>query len=243
MILCLVAWSAQGAGRITLVSDPWPPYIEGSLDQPPSGGVAINLFNQLFSQLPHWQVDYLLMPWKRCLAEVEVGHKDGVMLVFKTPEREKEMVFSESLFEGKALLWQRADRPGGHFEWSDWSDLEGTSVGVVTGYSLGSTPLQKAIQQGLKIQLVEASSDRQLLQMLSLARMDFAVLDAVSARLLLAELGLNAQIVASRKPIDRYEFHIGFSRHSRFVESLGELDRAIQEMKMRGEIESIIYPR
>ena len=64
---------------ISLVEDPWPPYIEGRTGEPASGGKLVELYRELFRRIEGVEVEYLLMPWKRALVEVELGRQDGFL--------------------------------------------------------------------------------------------------------------------------------------------------------------------
>jgi hypothetical protein len=48
--------AAEGPMTISLLEDPWPPYIEGIIGKPASGGKLVNLY------LEGVQVEFLLMP-------------------------------------------------------------------------------------------------------------------------------------------------------------------------------------
>lgn len=54
--------AAEGPMTISLLEDPWPPYIEGMIGKPASGGKLVNLYQELFSRIEGVQVEFLLMP-------------------------------------------------------------------------------------------------------------------------------------------------------------------------------------
>ena len=137
-ILLLVTTSVTANQPIVFADSPYPPYVLGSLtDKEPQGGTAIDLVNQLFADLPEYQVSFRLFPWKRALLELEKGSVDGVTMIAKTPEREEYLDFTAPLLEYElALFYASSAFPEG-FEWTQLSDLRDYRIGVVDGYAIG----------------------------------------------------------------------------------------------------------
>ncbi|MFT5520355.1 MAG: hypothetical protein ACI9IA_000947 [Enterobacterales bacterium] len=44
--------------KITLVEDPWPPYVTGKLGAEADGGVVIDLYKELFKRIEDVEVTY-----------------------------------------------------------------------------------------------------------------------------------------------------------------------------------------
>lgn len=62
-----------------MVSDDWAPYIYWHEGQPK--GIDYEVANEVLKRLGI-DVDWQLLPWKRCLAMVEQGAADGVLDIF-----------------------------------------------------------------------------------------------------------------------------------------------------------------
>lgn len=90
---------------VTLTGDPWPPYVIGTLGEEATEGSCIDLVQQVFARLNDVDVSFPLMPWERALREVRDGNKDGIVLLLKTPEREKYMAYTDPLFTSYNLVW------------------------------------------------------------------------------------------------------------------------------------------
>ena len=81
LLLACLSPLAQGE-RLRIVSDDWAPYIYQDNGQP--RGMHYEISREVFKRLG-LDVQWIFLPWKRCLAMAEQGLADGVMGVFKVP--------------------------------------------------------------------------------------------------------------------------------------------------------------
>ena len=113
-----------------MVSDDWAPYIYWHEGQPK--GIDYEVANEVLKRLGI-DVDWQLLPWKRCLAMVEQGAADGVLDIFRVDSRKPFMVYpDEALSEVEFVLFQADARPHAI---ERLKDLAGLTVGTSPGYT------------------------------------------------------------------------------------------------------------
>lgn len=111
----------------------YPPYIyeqDGNLT-----GICADLADAAFTMLGI-SVTYTEYPFARMLKKAEWGQVDAVMMVFKTPEREKYLHYPKnSLFYEHNSFFTKKDTPVIYS--GELDDLKGYPIGVVLGFSYG----------------------------------------------------------------------------------------------------------
>ena len=96
LVLLFVPFLLFAQSRITLVEDPWPPFINvDKTTQKITGGIAIQVIQKIFKRIKDVEVNFIIRPWKRALLEVKEGKFDGIPALQKTPEREKFLEYSD----------------------------------------------------------------------------------------------------------------------------------------------------
>jgi len=185
----------------------------GELDYPPfyfkeNGqfkGAAVEIAEHIATELGHHLV-YERYPWARVQNALEFGDLDMMILYFRTPEREKKVVYTEvpHLNESSHLFVRRGS---GIDLSSSLADLEDRLFGHVRGYSHGD---QYDNHQQLKKHLVP--DERHLIRTLIVGGIDVAVGNR-PAIMMVAELeGLEDEIVFLDAPIDIGPNFFAFSR-------------------------------
>jgi polar amino acid transport system substrate-binding protein len=156
MVLWLPGSSVSGEiHRVLFADTPFPPYIVGELGQHPTGGISVELLQELFDRLGV-EVSVELHPWKRTLKLAEFGKVDGIPLLMRNSERDRFLVFTEVLFESRELFHYRKDRFGG-FSWQGYTDLKNYTIGLVSGYTYGPEFLQAVEELNLKVKYADSS--------------------------------------------------------------------------------------
>ena len=241
LLVSLLASAGAGAADrpITIVTVDRVPmaYMEnGTLT-----GLLVDLTAEAFRRAGR-SVDIKLMPWPRCLADMQSGQADAVVTIFKTPEREAEFDFTredvlrqtESLFirKGAAIKYD-----------GDLAALAGTRVGVVSQTSYGPR-LDKALAGSLFGAVEAQRSMAALVKMLAHGRID--VLPGDRGRILgaAATVGVSDQIVELPPAVETVSGYLAFSR----ITGMGALgqsfDEALRAMKKDGTYAAILakYP-
>lgn len=238
-LILVSVWCGQAYSdrTVTLVGDPWPPFVEGKLGEDAQSGIAVEIVNEIFSHFDDVEVRFPLIPWKRALLEVEEGHQDGVGILLKTPERERYMVYSDPLLIDDSLVWSIEDSAGGYFEWSTLRDFRGLKVGVISGYSYGAA-VDGQIENGT-ITAVFAPTVDHLFAMLVNGRIDVA-LSNESVGSSQVNRFPDVPIRASRRPTDTETFYLGLSKKSWAVELIPDINRILKKLNDDGVIKRIL---
>lgn len=235
--LLLTVCVAQAGQVVTLVGDPWPPYVEGKLGQDAEGGRLVELADRIFERLDGVEVRFPLIPWNRALRAVEDGSHDGIGMLLKTPERERFMAYSESLFSSDNLVWYSEMTSPSGFSWRGIGDFQGHTVGVIRGYSYGDE-IDAAIEDG---HLVVASvpTVEHLFAMLARGRVDL-VLANDSVGYALATQYADARIRPAAKPTGTDVYFMGLSRKSAVAELLPRINEIIRSLRREGVIDEVM---
>lgn len=239
LLMCSVLQGTATAQRVlTLTGDPWPPYVSGSLGEDADGGIGVVIIREIFQRIDGLEVRFPLQPWKRALRDVEMGRRDGIALLLKTPEREAYMEFSDPVIASRSLVWFRADRFPSGFEWHHTRELLRHHIGVIRGYSYGKDMDRAIARDSAKVTRV--ASVEQLFAMLARDRLDLALAnDAVGMTMAKAYAG-TARIVAADHATGEDVYHIGFSRRSGASAWIPRVNQAIRELRRDGAIERML---
>ena len=87
---------------------------------------------------------YEYLPWRRALSEARDGPAVGSAGWLRLDDREKDFLFSESLFESQRVFFYRKDKP---FDWTVLNDVRDLRVGVGLG-SADEYPLDGIMASG-----------------------------------------------------------------------------------------------
>ena len=239
-LLFIASASVQSKMRITLVEDPWPPYIEGEIDKPASGGTLINLYKEVFRQIEDVEVSYHLMPWKRALIEVEKGSRDGIMALFKSPERLKVMDFTAPIFTGRTMLWYSLDKFPNKLKWDTIEDLKPYHIIMLRGSAMAK-PLIDAKNNGLTLNITNTNSHEQQFEIISRGRADITVLTEIVGYHLLLNNGLKGSIEPMEKPLSADDvYYMGFSKNSPAKKLIPQINKIIKNMQKTGQVDRIL---
>jgi polar amino acid transport system substrate-binding protein len=240
LMFYLSSAAAESVMEITLVEDPWPPYITGETGLPASGGTLIELYKEVFKLIKGVKVNYHLMPWKRALIEVENGKHDGIMALFKTPERLETMDFTAPIFTGRTMLWYSSEKFPGGLKWDTLEDLTPYNIIMERGSAMGK-PLVDAKKNGVKLTLTEVNSHEQQFEMIGLGRGDITVLTEIVGYHLIHKSGMNKAIVPMEKPLSADDiFYMAFSKKSPARKLIPQIDAVIETMKKTGQADRIL---
>ncbi|MDT4868171.1 Bacterial extracellular solute-binding protein [compost metagenome] len=147
-----------------------------------------------------------LLPWKRCLMELESGQADAVLDIFHTREREARMVFpAEPLSEVEFVLFHARQRP---YPFERLSDLRGLKVGVSPGYWYAD----KAFRTSPLFFREPAPTHEANLGKLVRDRVDLVVNDRRAGRYLVRQMGLEAEVGQHPKVLSRDHLYLAFRR-------------------------------
>lgn len=127
-----------------------------------------------------------LVPWARAMEDVRQGRADGMFVVYKTREQERDFAFpAEPLAELRERIFVRRNARFDYME--DFSNFDGRRVGMLN-YTVHGAKLSQALELRRIVAKVSANSYESLVEMLASNRLDLAIgvddalIDAVLSR-------------------------------------------------------------
>jgi len=128
MLLTCLSFSALGE-KLRIVTEPWAPYVYLENGQP--RGLDYETTAIVFQRLGI-EVEWLFLPWKRCLAMLEQGQADGALDIFQNTARTDSLLYpNEPLSDVEFVLFYANARP---HPFQTLEDLRGLTIGVSAGY-------------------------------------------------------------------------------------------------------------
>ena len=114
--------------KITLATDPWPPYYGPDLE---NQGYFTELSKKAF-QRAGYQCEVMFVPWKRALEMAKAGHYDGVLGAFFNEERTQWFTYSDPISETHIVFFTAKGRT---IQYNSLKSLAHYKIGVINGYN------------------------------------------------------------------------------------------------------------
>jgi polar amino acid transport system substrate-binding protein len=162
--LASLVLSAQ-TNQLRLVSTPWPPFT----NEPGQSRFALDLVEAALSRIGVTSRTTIVDAAKFTPSLLN-GPFDGSAAVWKDPERDRVLLFSQPYLENRLIL---VGRTGAEVSAATLADLKGKRVGIVEGYSYG-----EAIDN-LGITFVRARSEEDSLRQLLGGDVDYVLMDEI----------------------------------------------------------------
>lgn len=156
---------AQAQTSVHLMANTSPPYADAKL---PDRGLALEIVEHVFSRT-EYQTDIKIENWSRAVEGASIGVYDGLAAAWYTPERSKDLLFSEPYLSSKLIIVKRLEDRG---RFRQLTDLAGGRLGVRADYAYG---IDFSVIPGLK--LVEENHLIQNLLNLMNGSVDFVIGD------------------------------------------------------------------
>lgn len=140
LLLTTPLFALANAEKITILTDQWSPYINAENQQRGSAARLIEILFDYEDVSTHWRY----MPYE--LSYLQVKNQKSLLSFpyFKTPQREKEVLFSNPVFSVSSKVYY--NRQFLSKEEAENRYSEKTRIGRVAGYSYG-VGIDKVIQQ------------------------------------------------------------------------------------------------
>lgn len=182
-ILALVSPTFASAQPLRIVTEPWAPYIYQ--DGTALAGIDYEIASEVFNRLGV-QVQWQFLPWKRCLMMIEEGQADAVLDIFRTPARERQLVYAnEPLSSVEFVLYEANERPQPA---ARLKSLQGLRVGMAPGFLYGATfEASQALKEPAPT--LEANFGKLLL-----GRVDLVIGDRRQGRFTLRQMSVEGRI-------------------------------------------------
>ena len=226
VLLLLVSILADAAPPTTLklVSDVWPPFtdVEGKPRE------AIELVKAALAR-GGVQARFSIMTWSAAVELIESGKADGSAAMWKSPEREKYLVFSKPYLENRLVLVGRKGEP---VSFTKMSELAGKRLALTKGYAYG-----ESVTRAPGVQLVVLGNDADCLRAVLSKQADYVLLDQLLVRHLFdfhasKAIGL---IEAGEAPLVRYPLYFALRKdHPQASQIIADFDKNVEKMKADG---------
>ena len=204
LLFASISLTAQGQ-PLRLVSEAWAPYIYEEQGQ--LRGLDYEAAHIVLQRM-NVDVEWQLMPWKRCLAALDQGRADGIFDIFQTAARRETMLFpSEPLSEIEFVLFHSKTRP---HRFRDLSDLDGLKVGVSAGYWYAN----HAFRESDRFTREAGPNHAANMGKLQRNRLDLVINDHRAGHYLLTRLGLHETIAHHPKVVSRDRLYLGLRRNA-----------------------------
>jgi len=231
-LLCLVITASTAAAEeVQLKANISPPYADEKL---PERGLAIELVEHIFSATDY-RANIEIGNWSRMLEGAEIGIYSGLATAWYSPERSKELLFSDPYLDSEIIIVKLRNRRANiHSP----ADLSGWRLGIRADYAYGvdfsAIPDIRLVEENYLIQ--------NLLNLLN-GSVDFVVGDKRTVIMQIDQyLGdRKHQVELIRIGLPHRSRHIAISRdlpgHEKLV---NEFNQALKSVKQDGSHDAII---
>jgi len=204
--------------HLSLAGTQWPPFIARSL---PGKGLSVEIVSAVLSRAGY-TVDMVFVPWKRVLQGIDEGEYDVSLALWKSPQREKRLLFSDPYFINELIGVHHKD-----------SKLVITNLDEALSYS-ASLGLMDDYAYSAQIQ--QYPNRRYMTQYNALLRdlaskdLDFSLLDRSVAQFYLERsAALKNSLQVTTITLESKPLHIGMSRqHPRANEVIRDFNRYLK---------------
>lgn len=223
--------AAEEQDPLILTNGYWPPFKGASL---PKGGIITDVTIQTLARAGY-EVAVAEVPWKRAYAGTVDGRYDVISAIWSTPERKKEMTFSDAVLSSRVVVIHRADY---EFAFRYLDDLKGETVGVTAGYGY-----PEAFQNADFFAREESQTLTQSLRKLIHGRINVIVAEETSARYAVAAEFPNAvgSLQYSEAALQENPLHVAFTKaRPDHLELRNRFNQALSEMRADGTLTKIL---
>jgi polar amino acid transport system substrate-binding protein len=212
---------------LVIVTGNYPPGIDGAKSDK---GYISRIVSDAFA-LEGIKVKFLFLPWARGLRMVKMGKEVSIMYYAKTPERMKDFIFSDPIFEEEWLFFHLKKTK---VEWRKLADLSRFNIGATLSYSYSDEFHELADKKVLNVNWV--TRDKQNWQMLMAGRIDiFPNMQSSKYQIkaLFNEADI-AQITFHDKPLKKQLNYLLFSKqHPNSVYFKDKFNQGFTKLKKR----------
>ncbi len=233
-LFALAACSAQSAaaqGRpLRLVSDAWPPFT-AAVGEP---RIAIDLVTRALERSGIKTTVKIVAPGA-LTAALEEGPFDGTAALWRSPQREEYMLYSEPFLENRLIL---IGRKGTDVSATELSALKGKRVAIVRAYEYG-----ESVERDDGPVFIRGASDQKNLTALLSGDIDYMLVDDVIAKHLTNDYPKESKrlLTIGRHPLVIRPLHFAVRRdHPRAEQIIARFNREISEMMVDGSFHEIL---
>lgn len=174
----------------------------------PDGGIATRLVLEVFRAMGvQTRLDWL--PWRRGYGLTKSGIYQASFPYLRTAERERDFLYSDTIFSDFSYVWTRADEAIGP---DDPTRFKGRIICVPLGYHSPLLDLLGAMINREEVKLERPDTPERCVQMLIAGRVDALSGQQAEIEAPVQALGLTGRIAHDPAPLAQLDFHVIFSR-------------------------------
>ena len=219
------------AQAISVVSSQWPPYVDDSM---PGKGLAVELVNKAL-QRKGYQPTLHIYNWQRALEGVEIGVFDATCAIWKTAERESDLLYSEPYLTNTISFIKKKSTV---IEYRGLADLQGWVIGVVRDYAYN-----EAFNRSRGLIKIPANFNVQNLQKLNDGTIDLTLGDERAINYTLEKF-LPTQVNSFefiQPALTFKKLYLAVSRSNKNAQTIiNDFNQAIAEMQQDGSYDQIV---
>ena len=223
---------APYTGLDLVTGNDYAPYAGEDL---PGGGLVTELVRQAFA-VGGRRYDVRFMPWKRGYDGVVLGRFLATFPYVRTPEREREVLFSDPVVEVRQFVYlskRSTMEIHGGGDSGGVTDFRGRTVCQPAGYALPAE-LEDLVQLG-RLTRHTPSDLGACMRMVATGRADALVIDEHSAAAAIARAGLAEEIRVSEQPFAVVTLHLVVGRATPGAEAMvAAFNDGLKTLKQQG---------
>ncbi len=169
LTILLILTAATGFGQVTtlkLGSDVWPPFT----NEKPEKAFALDVVTTALER-SFVKPEIVIEDFEQVMNDLREGNLDGSAAIWKTPEREALLIFSQPYLQNQLIL---VGRKGSDVSAESLGILKGQKVGIVSNYAYGEN-----ISEQTEVNFIQGSSDQDNLEKLLNNEIDYMLVDAL----------------------------------------------------------------
>ena len=216
---------------INLVADPYPPYqyMENGVIK----GIDHDIINAAFKE-HRIEIRVQLFPWDECVSSINQKRADGIFQIVRTPEREKDFVFSDPLRTAKTVFLRKLrSNIEIRNEKKLAEQLIGYKVGALSGYSYN--PEVDSLEEPIKKDFQDQGT---MMRELSDGRLDLVIMDLGVAYYLMDKMDIKdiERVPGYEK---RRQLYVAFQRDLTELRNL--FNSGLDRVKKKGIYNTIFH--
>ncbi|ODN43284.1 substrate-binding periplasmic protein [Piscirickettsia litoralis] len=229
LVMSFFGLNSFAAKETVLLYTNYAPFSYGSTKSPQ--GLYPELIKAIFFRMDD-DLRIQVFPWKRTLSSAEQG-KGFIAGIYKTPKREEIFNYSQPFYVEEVMVFVPTDSAININSSTDLSALKGKNVGLVAGFSYGSTV--DAVVKAKLFKEQRANSDILNFKKLLKGRLDAVISAKLTGQTIIAKMKLGNKIKMINVPVNKGDVYIAVSK--KLADKVAVLDRfnkAIESMKQDG---------
>ena len=217
------------AGELRLGSDAWPPFTD-AIGEP---RVALEIVHTALTRIGV-KAETTIVDAGSLIPAIREGSSQGSAALWRTPEREEFLVYSEPYLENRLIL---VGRRGADVSASSWQDLRGRKVAVVRAYGYGLDDVRDGPD------FVPEENGKANLQALRDGKVDYVLMDELVAQHMIENSPpeTRSNYVIGLQSMVRRTLHLALRRDVPDVEGIiARFNQQVQAMQADGTYHEIL---